>query len=157
MFLRFIQAQQAIHVPEAMLPRHNEANHAAIEAAYLHEFAVGATAALTLFWAYFAYHHTKTHGDIMNTFMTVSHDIYLAVLTVFLKLAGRPQDEIQAKIEAERDIYICGQDDPDESILPYWSSPSSPASDPGAQDISIFILPPQERASDPYSQTQDIV
>jgi hypothetical protein len=127
MFLR-------VPVPESLLPPHHEWDHADHAAKFLRDAAMGAATVATLFYAYYAYHHTKTFS-IKKALISGTADIYIWIFTITLTLVGQKRATIHAKIQEIKDIF--DDEDPEETTLPYWSAPSSPASDPG--DVCIFV------------------
>lgn len=126
-------------VPESLLPPHNEWDHEYETAKFLRDAAMGAATVATLFYAYYAYHHTKTL-NVKRALLAGTTDIYVLLYTAALTLTGHKKADIQTKIQEIKDIF---SDEDPEATLPYWSAPSSPASDPG--DVCIFVsdeMPP---------------
>ena len=122
-------------VPESLLPPHNEWDHEHEAAKFLHDAAIGAATVATLFYAFYAYYHIKTHST-KKALLSGTADIYIWLYTLTFTIAGYKKSDLHGKIQEIRDAFDDDILDP-EAILPYWSAPSSPASDPG--DVCIFV------------------
>jgi hypothetical protein len=122
-------------VPESLLPHHNEWDHDNHASKFLRDAAMGAATVATLFYAFYAYYHIKTLST-KKALLSGTADIYIWLYTLTFTIAGDNKSDLHGKIQEIRDAFDDDILDPEE-ILPYWSSPSSPASDPG--DVCIFV------------------